>query len=204
MKAWSVLLAIYLVFVYWYTSFQGPLDQAEIEAYLAELREAGGSEDRLALWRGFMESDTGDDFVMLNAIDLRERPLAVEGVPPDETAADVLARYTGPFLSAAARSATHPVLYGVAAAPALDLWGIDGAERWSNGGLVRYRSRRDLMEQVVRTSRLDIHDFKVAAMEKTIAFPLDPWWHLGDPRLLLALVLGCLGFGLQWRRARRR
>ena len=76
-KAWSVLLVIYLVFVYWYTSFQGPLDEAEIEAYLAELRAAGGSEERLALWRGFMESDTGDDFVMLNAIDLRERPPAL-------------------------------------------------------------------------------------------------------------------------------
>ncbi len=31
---------------------------------------------------------------------------------------------------------------------ALDLWGIEGAEQWSMGGLVRYRSRRDLMEQV--------------------------------------------------------
>lgn len=204
MKVWSVLLVLYVAFVYWYTSFQGPLSEAEIESYLAALREAGGSDERLALWRGFMESDTGDDFVMLNAVELRERPLALEGVPPDETAADVLARYTGPFLSAAARSATHPVLYGNAAAPALDLWGIDGAERWSNGGLVRYRSRRDLMDQAVRTSRLDIHDFKVAAMEKTIAFPLDPWWQLGDPRLLLALAFVCVGFGFQSRRARRR
>jgi hypothetical protein len=128
----------------------------------------------------------------------------MEGVSPDETAADVLARYTAPFLGAAIRSAAHPILYGNAAAPALDLWGIDGAERWSNGGLVRYRSRRDLMDQVVRTSRLDIHEFKIAAMEKTIAYPLDPWWHLGDPRLLLALVLGCIGFGLQARGARGR
>jgi hypothetical protein len=203
-KAWALLLGIYGVFVYWYTSFQGPLSEAEIETYLAALREAGGNDERLALWRAFMESDTGDDFVMINVVDLRDRPLAMEGVSPDETAADVLARYTAPFLGAAIRSAAHPILYGNAAAPALDLWGIDGAERWSNGGLVRYRSRRDLMDQVVRTSRLDIHEFKIAAMEKTIAYPLDPWWHLGDPRLLLALVLGCIGFGLQARGARGR
>ena len=30
------------------------------------------------------------------------------------------------------------------------------------------------------------HEFKVAAMNKTIAFPIDPWFHLGDPRILLA------------------
>jgi hypothetical protein len=49
----------------------------------------------------------------------------------------VLARYTGPFLGRALRSAAHPVLGGSSATGALDLWGIDGAERWSQGGLVR-------------------------------------------------------------------
>ena len=66
MKAWALLLGIYGVFVYWYTSFQGPLSEAEIETYLAALREAGGNDERLALWRAFMESDTGDDFVVRN------------------------------------------------------------------------------------------------------------------------------------------
>jgi hypothetical protein len=36
-------------------------------------------------------------------------------------------------------------------------------------------------------------------MEKTIAFPLDPWFQLGDPRLVLALILGIIGFALSWR-----
>ena len=49
-------------------------------------------------------------------------------------------------------------------------------------------SRRDLMEQAIFASTLDIHDYKIAAMEKTIAFPADPWFQLGDPRLLLALA----------------
>ena len=28
-------------------------------------------------------------------------------------------------------------------------------------------------------------------MQKTIAFPIDPWFQLGDPRVLLALLLVC-------------
>jgi hypothetical protein len=67
--------------------------------------------------------------------------------------------------------------------------------------LIRYRSRRDLMEQAIHASGLDIHRFKVAAMEKTLAYPLDPWWHLGDPRLLLGLVVLIVGLVLQLRGA---
>jgi len=40
------------------------------------------------------------------------------------------------------------------------------------------------------------HEFKITAMAKTVAFPLDPWVSLGDPRLLLALILAVIGLGL--------
>ena len=43
-------------------------------------------------------------------------------------------------------------------------------------------------------------EFKIAAMNKTIAFPADPWGHAGDPRLLLALLLTVVGLSnsLAW------
>ncbi len=96
-------------------------------------------------------------------------------------------------------------MMGTAAAEALDIWGIDDAERWDQGALVRYRSRRDLMNQVVAlvASGDDIHRFKVAALEKTIAYPLDPWFHFGDPRLLLALVFVAIGLAFDVRRLSR-
>ena len=125
----------------------------------------------------FMGTDTGDDFAMLNAIDFHETPRPGPGVDPDDTTAEVMAKYTRPFMAQAFRNAAHPVFLGTAAANALDLWGVEGAYDWSFGGLVRYRSRRDLMEQAVFISKLpghNIHDFKIAAIEKTIAFPVDP------------------------------
>jgi hypothetical protein len=152
--------------------------------------------------RDFLAADTGDDFVMVNVIEMREPPTRVEGVGENESASEVLARYMEYMWPALLRRACHPVLMGAAAAPALDVWGIEGAERWDQAGLMRYRSRRDLMEIASNPAFQGPHEFKIAAMNKTVAFPIDPWFQLGDPRLvlgLLALVLG-LAFGRSPRR----
>ena len=202
-RIWIVIAVIYAAFFYWYTSFGGPLSDEEIEDSLTVLREAGMEPERLEVWEQFMRSDTGDDFAMLNALDLRGEPLQVEGVEPGDTAEDVMARYSEPFLGRALLSAAHPVMFGTAAAPAMDLWGIEGAHDWTAGALVRYRSRRDLMQQAVYASSLDIHRFKTASLEKTIAYPLDPWYQLGDPRLVLGMLLLILGLALQLRRTAR-
>jgi hypothetical protein len=207
-RIWVVIAVIYAAFFYWYTGSGGPLNDEEIEHALTVLGEAGMEPHRLEVWEQFMRSDTGDDFAMLNALDLRDQPLQVAGVEPGDTSQEVMARYTEPFLGKALLSAAHPVMIGTAATPAMDLWGIEGAEDWTAGGLVRYRSRRDLMQQAVffseHGSDLKIHEFKIAALEKTIAYPLDPWYQLGDPRLVLALLLLIVGLALQLRRTARR
>ena len=200
-RVWLVLTVLYALFFSWYTSFGGPLGDEEIARYTEVLQGLGRrNPDSLSAWLHFMETDTGDDFVMINAIELHETPVPGPGVDPSDTSDDVMAKYTRPFLAQALRNAAHPVLLGSAAAPALDLWGIDGASEWTTGGLVRYRSRRDLLEQAIFISQLEghnIHDFKIAAIEKTIAYPLDPWFQLGDPRLVLALVFLVIGLSVQ-------
>ena len=74
-----------------------------------------------------------------------------------------------------------------------------GMAVWDRGALMRYRSRRDLFEISTNPAFQGSHEFKVAAMAKTIAYPLDPWFQLGDPRLVLALILGLIATGLSWR-----
>jgi hypothetical protein len=97
--------------------------------------------------------------------------------------------------------ACHPVLYGQAANTAMDLMNADGMERWTVGAGMRYRSRRDMLEIATNPAFAGSHEFKVAAMRKTIAFPIDPWVQLGDPRVVLGLLLGLIGCGLSWREA---
>ena len=197
---WLIIAVIYLAFFSWYTSFEGPLTEAEIEHYLelSKTQDPDSSADDLARIRAFMEEDTGDDFVMINVIHLYNTPLQIDGVAPGDTTDDVLAKYMEYMLPAMLSRASHPVFQGLAVSPAMDIMNAKGMEIWSAGAGVRYRSRRDLLEIGTNPAFAGRHEFKVAAMVKTIAFPVDPFNYLGDPRLVLALLLGSIGFGLSW------
>ena len=187
-----ILLLVYGVFFLWYTPLGGPLEADEIDHYVALFAERGLDFEGQNRLRRFLEQDTGGDFVMLNAIELRDTPVPVEGVQPGESSSQVLGKYMEYMWPALLKRACHPVLFGSAAAGALDVWGIEGALEWSQGAGMRYRSRRDMMEISTHPAFDGRHDFKNAAMAKTIAFPIDPWFHLGDPRLLLGLVTAIL------------
>ena len=198
------LIFLYGVFFTWYTSFRGPLTEEEIEAYIAvSAAREGVDAEGLAVLREFLEGDTGDDFVMVNVIEMRNPPQRLEGVGADETASDVLGRYMEYMWPALIRRACHPVFMGSAAAQALDVWGIEGADRWSQAALMRYRSRRDLMEIALNPDFEGPHEFKIAAIVKTVAFPIDPWFQLGDPRLVLALIFLVVILLLQMLRMRK-
>jgi hypothetical protein len=185
---WGVIGLLWGAFFLWYTNLQGPLSGVEVEAVMARLESGGGDPADIAALRNFLESDTGDDFVMLNVIEMNEGAGGASTEALDEYMA-----YMWPALLS---RASHPIFTGTAAAPALDVWGIDDAKQWSTGALMRYRSRRDMVEIAGNSEFQGSHEFKIAAMAKTIAFPLDPWLSLGDPRLLLALILGVIGLGL--------
>ncbi len=197
---WLVLGLLYALFFGWYTSLGGPLTDAEIATYMSkfEQREPPAPAEALSMLRRFMEEDTGDDFVMINVIDMYETPLQIEGVEPGGSSDEVLAKYMAHMYPALFSRASHPVLFGNAANTAMDLMNADGMEHWTRGAAMRYRSRRDMLEITTNPAFAGSHEFKVAAMRKTIAFPIDPWFHLGDPRLVLALVFALTGCGLSW------
>ncbi len=201
---WLACALIYTAFFSWYTSFGGPLTAQEIDTYLAQFTSANPNAPPEAIERvrRFMVEDTGDDFAMLNVIDMYDTPQQIDGVAPGDTSAQVLDQYMAYMWPALLSRASHPVMVGSAANTAMDLMNAPGMERWDRGALMRYRSRRDLMNISSNPAFQGSHDFKIAAMQKTIAFPLDPWFQLGDPRLVLALVLALIGSLLSWRFAR--
>ena len=197
---WLALAIVYVLFFSWYTSFGGPLSADEIADYVDRMqtREPAPDPEAIALIRRFLEQDTGDDFVMINLIDLYEVPQQIEGVEPGSTSPEVLDQYMEYMYPALFARASHPVLFGQAANTAMDLMNAPGMHAWTTGAAMRYRSRRDMMDIVTNPAFSGSHEFKVAAMRKTIAFPADPWFHFGDPRLLLALLLLVVGFALSW------
>ncbi len=201
---WLVSGILYVLFFSWYTSFGGPLTEQEIDKYLALFEQRGVEPEQQRALEQFMRTDTGDDFVMINVIDMYETPLQVPGVEAGESSSQVLDKYMQYMYPALFARASHPVFFGDATAAAMEAMNAPGMRRWTQGALMRYRSRRDMMNITTNPAFSGSHEFKAAAMRKTIAFPLDPWFQLGDPRLVLALLLGLVCLALSWREAIRK
>ena len=129
--------------------------------------------------RRFMTEDNGDQFLMVNLLEM-----AAPDPGRDLSSEESLGRYMEHMTPELFKRACHPVLAGPVVFRALDLAGIDGAEHWTTVGVMRYRSRRDIVEIAVNPIFGDKHDFKMAALEKTIAVPVEPQLHFGDLRLV--------------------
>lgn len=184
---WSILAALYLGFRLWYDGGGGPLSPEEVQRYVGLLEARGVEPARVEKLREFLASDTGSDFVMANFIQFDERPEAQQD----------LDRYMAHMYPELFQRACHPVLGGPVVARALDYWGLENGERWSMVGLVRYRSRRDIMEIATNPAFADAHQYKTAAMAQTIAVPVEPFLMLGSPRWLVAGALVTVGALLQ-------
>ena len=107
---WLCLAALYAAFLFWYDGGGGPLTPAEVERYVATLEQRGFPPERIAVMRGFLESDPGGDFVMANYIHFRDVPLAGGEVKPGESSQQALDRYMAHMYPALFRRACHPVL----------------------------------------------------------------------------------------------
>jgi len=186
---WSTSLILYAVFCFWYTNTGGPMSEAEQQTLIEHLQARGYGEKQLDGLKRFMETDTGDQFLMVNNIDMNPDPADVAGAEPGESAEQLMARYMEYMYPALIKRACHPVFMGQTINSSMDITGIKGAESWTSAALMRYRSRRDLLEIATNPAFAGRHEFKLAALTKTIAYPVDTTLYLSDPRLLLFLIL---------------
>jgi hypothetical protein len=186
---WGTAAVAYALFCGWYTGCGGPLTADEIDRYMAKLEQHRGADpERIAAFREMLEADDGGHVVMVNAILMRDTPQRIGDVGPDETSTEVLDRYMAYMLPAMLARASHPIFFGLGGL-VVERWGVEGAQHFSQAGLVRYRSLRDLMEIATDPAFDGAHVYKVAAMDKTLAFPVRPVLNPGDPRLLLGSLL---------------
>ena len=201
MKIWIGIVVIYAGFFFWYTDIGGKLDGEEIEFFLEKIEENASANSvdliQISFIKRFMEEDTGRQFLMVNNIDMDEDPEDVEGAQPGESAESLLDRYMEHMYPQLLKRASHPIFAGYAIHPSMDIVGIEGAEIWDQAALMRYKSRRAFMEVVTHPNMLSKHEFKVAALEKTVAYPVETILYPSDPRFLLALMLIILGLFIQ-------
>ena len=203
MKAWISLLVIYSSFFIWYTDFGGKLNDDEIQYYGNKfesnaLKDGRVLESRIKeLLQNFMEEDSGKQFLMVNVIDMSENPTFSDGTVSEESSDDLMNEYMEHMYGEILKRASHPAFIGSAVNGSMDLVGIENAEVWETAALFRYKSRRAFLEIVTHPDMNSKHKYKIAALEKTIAFPVETKLYLGDPRLLLSFIFLILGLLLR-------
>jgi len=190
---WTTAFILYAIFWLWYVGFRKPLSSEEIERYLRKLGEYNNtSSEGLSDLRKFLENDTGKSFVMVNSILLKKTPDMVEGVKEGDSSLKTLITYHKSFMKAMFKRAGIGIFQGRVAGSSVDVIGIDNAEEWGISAINRFRSRRDFMEILITPEFHEKHEFKFAALSKSIAYPVDPWFQLGGVTTTVALALSLI------------
>ena len=191
---WVGALVAYLAFRLWYDGVRKPLTDEEVSHFVSILeRRAADDPDKqdIGVVRKFMEEDDGKEFIMVNLVEFNSSPVTHPDSGQDIKASALLTEYTKPFMGKILRRAGHPVIAGQAVGGYLDAWNTPEDPGWHMAGLVRYRSRRDvILLSFADPAFAEIHKYKIAAMKQTFAFPMQTRVALyASPRVTVALLL---------------
>ena len=108
---------------------------------------------------------------MLNLVQLHQakvgHPLSGEKM----SASKLVGEYFGPFALALLKRGGHPVFQARTVGGNIDSWNADNNESFGVTGMMRYKSRRDLVELIVDPGFADAHIYKLAAIARTISYP---------------------------------
>jgi hypothetical protein len=191
---WGTALLAYSAFRLWYDNWSGPLKPAEIDAFLAQMagrfEATGNSPDVL---RAFLAADDGREFVMLNLVKAQ-----LEQVEDPQTGQmvqgfELLKRYSKRFMPVLFRNGGHPGIVGRKVGGYVDAWNTEPDPGWTVFGLMRYRSRRDMIKLVMDPAFMAGHPDKLLGTLATFSFPTQRVlsFYVG-PRVTVALVLALI------------
>ena len=207
MKTWLILGAVYIGFFFWYTDMGGKLSQEEIQIFIKKHEQniindgiSPDSEEfqlRIDFLKKFMEEDNGKQFIMVNNIEMNKNPGDVVGANPGESADQLMSRYMEYMWPNLLKRASHPIFMSNAVYQSMDLVGIEGAETWDQAALMRYKSRRTMMEIVTNPNMMNRHGFKIAALQKTIAYPVEPFGFYSDMRVIFGMLIAIVGLSIR-------
>ena len=193
---WSTAGVLMLLFLIWHGAFEGPLTPDEIETYIGRYQAQNPEADTTKL-RQFLEEDDGQPIVMVNAIKLYDTPIGINGQNFGNSSEQALNEYMSFVLPYLIKRGSYPLYSGNAVFESMEKWGIENAEEWTSGALMRYRSRRVMIEMSTDPVFEQFHDAKIAAIEKTFAFPAATAVSTGNLAVTVGLVLLSLALGMQ-------
>jgi len=171
-KIWLLIPILYTAFALWYFNWRGPLTSDEIEAFMTRFESVEGTKNTDAsTFRAFLENDDGKEFVMLNQVHLHDKSVPHPTSKQSMSASEVLRGYFNPFARALFKRGGHPVFQARTVGGNIDSWNADANVGFGTTAMMRYKSRRDLVELVLDPAFADGHVYKLAAIERTVSYP---------------------------------
>ena len=190
---WYFFILFYVFFFIWYTNLSGPLNDKEIKFFMKVISErAVNDEQRIERLRKFMEEDDGKDFFMVNFLDYNDAPETMPATGKGASSSNLMNYYMEYMYPEMFKRASHPVFFSDVFFPAMDIVSAEGMEDWDNVALVRYRSRKDMLQIGLNPIFDERHPYKIEALDKTIAIPVETPF-LNDLRLILFILFLTLG-----------
>ena len=178
---WGTAAAIYAVFWVWYVGLKGKLSATDVEQYMQRFEAAGLPADKLGNLHQFLAKDDGREWFMVNLLELKS---------PKRESAKLLQSYSKVFMAGMLKRAGHPFFIANAKAKNIENLHCEQADNWTSSGIVRYRSRRDLIAMVRDPLFAEIHPYKLLGIPTTFSFPTqrEVSLYMG-PRVWVGLVL---------------
>ena len=144
------IAAAYLLFCFWYTNTGGPLTSTEVDAHLAQMKKDDAAPQNLNVIEDFMRRDTGNQFVMVNLIDLNPTPPNLPATGPGADPMALVDHYMAHMYPTMFLRASHPIFLAPVQAGAMDLLNapgetlcfsyaalfVDGFSIWSRTALI--------------------------------------------------------------------
>jgi hypothetical protein len=191
-----VFALLHLAFLFWYGGKGKPLTVVEVEALLAEIKKRAGKPDSeekspiLQQFRDLTQNDDGREYYMVNLLKFRKKALYPEGSPFGDDPLAANDRYNRAIIPLLLKYGGHPVFLGQVQGRFIH---PDSADDWDQVGMVRYRSRRDMLKMAVEIAGLGFDIHKWASLEKTQVFPVKPvvslFFFRGAIAVLLSIVM---------------
>ncbi|MBF2754633.1 MAG: hypothetical protein ISN29_05165 [Gammaproteobacteria bacterium AqS3] len=210
---WGAVLLLWLAFSIWSRDWGGALTPTEIDELMAHLQvqasaENSGIEASIDVIEEFMRSDDGEPFVMWNLFAFPEGDINHPKTGEPMPAAELVQEYFAPFMGKLIARGGYPALSMRAVGGYIDHWNVPADVRWSGAALIRYPSRRVLVELAGDPEFEHLHLYKQLALERTLAFPAQRqfglYMGLEHAVPVFLLIFGLLGHLLLLLRRRSR
>ena len=188
---WGAALVLYLVFLGWHENWRGPLTKAEIATFKTELETRGNlPADQSANLIAFLREDDGEEFFMVNIVGFPDGEVVHPDTGEKVDAQALLDSYYLPFAGKILARAGYPAFTALVQGGYIEAWGAAANPGWHAAGVMRYRSRRDLLASVNDPAFNDIHIYKRVALAATFAIPAKAiGGMLLSPRVWVALLI---------------